>query len=602
MATQNLQIPLISETTSTETAKSSSEQPDPKNLDDINNLNQPGLSIARTESEPIPQASGSQSKIVREIKLPGLKPTGDHIEDGDATDHKGGSLYLYALLTCNVLIGIGAAYCFDFPQALEDQLIRRFETTTFEIGLLYSLYALPNLILAPVSGYVIEKYSMPISGLIFGFLTFTGQLMCLIAVNVGKVNIAVAGRGVYGIGAEGVYILQATVNEYWFSGSLLSVSNAICQIAINIGDMMGNYFTPYIFENSRSIPSPIFAGAGMCLISSIATLWYYFLHRYYEKRHQDRLEDLEMSPGEKELAANFALMHELLDYKIEFGFSSIQYFNLTFWLLCAVYLCLANALVQFTNIATEIVTNRFGYTYNDAKYFTILPQATFVVVSPFLSMLIERKGHKALALLGASIICFLVYISMYYTSADRPVILYLFMVMLGFCNSILLSTIFTSIALTVPKKGVSMAYSIMALVENLGIGLLPIYFGWLCRDRTIDDYNNAFISLMVLSGLSVVTSLILFFHDMRQNKLLDFPENSKKVKTLRSSINAQFLKKSFANSRKASRRGSMRASMIAEGDNDDKGEPEFLLREHHFGKANSDHKSSVKESVKNPDT
>lgn len=140
-------------------------------------------------------------------------------------------------------------------------------------------------------------------------------------------------------------ILQETVNEYWFSGRFLSVSNALCQVANNLGDLLGNFTTPLIYLNERSIELPLFVGGCVCLLSAMITIWYYFIHRSYDDHHKDKLEEDGLDPNDKELGEYFALVRKDPTFKLEFGFKSVKYFNTTFWLLCAVYLCLANAIV-----------------------------------------------------------------------------------------------------------------------------------------------------------------------------------------------------------------------------------------------------------------
>lgn len=472
--------------------------------------------------------------------------------------------YLYGILALNLLMCFGMNYVFDFPQALEDPLIRKLDVDPSDIGYLYAMYALPNILLSPVSGYLIEKYNPAYSGLAFTMLNYIGQLLCLAAVSHGKFYLAIIGRGLYGIGGEGTLILQATINEYWFSGKFLSVSNGLCQTFNNMADMMGNFLTPLFFEKHRNIQLPLFIGACVCALSCFVGIWYFILHTAYQQRHVDNEDEEESS---KELKREFALMKaQDPDFKFEFGFSSIKYFNLTFWLLCGVYLFLANAMVQFTNMATDLIMNRYSYAYEHTKYFTVLPQASFVFLSPIMSKVIETKGRKALFLLIASVVCYLNYLMMYYLDVAETNWLYFNMCVIGFSNSILLSSIFSSVGLTVPKQGVSMAYSILALVENLGIGILPIYFGWLSKDRSVDSYNRCLVGFQVLSICAIVFSFALLVHDIRQNHLLELPENSSEVKKIRTVINKDYLRRSFndshRNSRPGSRPGSQRDILI----------------------------------------
>lgn len=473
--------------------------------------------------------------------------------------------YMLPVLCLNISIYIGAIYVFDFPQALEDPLIRYMDTQTLDISLLYSMYALPNIFMAPVSGYIIEHYDMGLVGMWFNWLVFTGHVTTLAALFNRKIGLALIGRALYGLGFGGIIILQATINEFWFSGKMLSVSNALCQVFANLGDLLGNFLTPLLFSRTRSLEYPLFVGGCICVFSCIASVGYYYVHRRYTNliRNEEEVDrDDEPFAESKELEEYFALVKENPDFKIRFGFSSIKYFNLTFWLLCLIYMFLFNSILQLTNIATDVLTNRFGYEYDQAKYFTVLPQLAFMFSTPIVSKVIETKGKKALSLLFASILSLMNYIAMYYTPFGSSSYLWVNMALLGFINSILTSCIYSSVALTVPKSGVSMAYSILEVFDSIGIAAFPIYFGWLSKARTVAAYDNCFLNLMILSSASIICSMLLYLHDVRQHALLELPENSKRVASVRKSINSDYLKRSFHDSRKSTPKSSHRGSVL----------------------------------------
>lgn len=482
--------------------------------------------------------------------------------------------YMVLILILNLFVCFGMRYTYDFPQALEDPLIRKLNIDTFKVEYLYSLYALPNLLMAPVSGYFIEKLNMPLSGMILAVLTAIGHGLCLHAVASNNFAWALVGRGVFGVGGEGLGILQATINEYWFSGVLLSVSNALCQFMNNLSDMTGNFMTPLIYESYRTITLPLFIGGCVCIFSCLITIGYYWAHIKFDRFHKEHLDSSDKDKDSKVLEGYFALIDQHAEVNLTFGFSSVRYFNLTFWLLCLVFLCLQNVVLQFTNMATEVIMYRYGFNYEDAKYFTILPQASFILFTPIIACLIMRRGKKAQALLLASVLCCGNYIVMYYLPANRPNLLYVNMAALGISNAVLQACIYSSIALTVPKSGISMAYSILALVDNLAVAFMPVYFGWLGRDRTYMAYNDCILSLIILSVLSVLSSILLLIQDIKQHGLLQLPENSKKVANLRRSIDVDYLKRSF---HRASKKLSQNVSRDGTPKNSPKGSGRDLL-------------------------
>ena len=137
------------------------------------------------------------------------------------------------------------------------------------------------------------------------------------------------------------------------------------------------------------------------------------------------------------------------------------------------------------------------------------------------------------------------YLILYYMPVQKSLFLYFNLFTNGVCYSILTCALFSSVALSIPKAGVSMGYSILTLVENVGLSTLPLYFGHISKDRSVDSYNKCILSLILLSFLSVIVCSILFMYDTKKTKLLTLPENSKKVKRIRQSIDTDFHEKSM---------------------------------------------------------
>ena len=474
--------------------------------------------------------------------------------------------FLLVILFINFFITFGQCYVYDFPQALEGALITRLKANTMKVSFLYAVYSLPNMIFSPITGYVIEVAGCANSAVIYTSLTYLGQAVIYYGVANGSYLYVFLGRGLYGIGGEGLTILQLTINELWFYGNFLSISVAWCDIVAVLAIMLGNYFNPLIFVHTRSLSLSFFVSALVCFFSAIVGLLYYIYHKKFIHRLDD-MEDLDESrdasmeitiiPPESKNKSKVVLDESSVERdrrataediynaeKIRFGFKSIRYFNTTYWILCVVFLFLANCYYQYTNIATEILEHRFGYTFEEANKLTIIPEAAFIVVSPFVSKWVEVKGKKPLWLLVAAVIFLGNYSYMYFMKVEKTLVLYLNFTAIGFGYSITTCALFSSVALSIPKAGVSMGYSILTLIENIGLSLLPLYFGEISEDRSVESYNQCLLTLIILSILATIFCLLLLLYDTKNSNLLTLPENSKKVRKLRKGIDSDFLEKS----------------------------------------------------------
>lgn len=479
-------------------------------------------------------------------------------------------MFLYVILGICVMLCFGQNYVFDFPQALEGALILDLEIKTIKISFLYAIYSLPNMIMSPITGYVIEIIGCNYSAVVYTGLTFFGQIIIYYGMYIGNYWWVLFGRGLYGIGGEGLTILQLTINELWFYGNFLSMSVAWCDIIAVFAILAGNFLSPELFTKTRNLSVSFFVMALMCFLSAICGILYFFYHNKYinridfvdneeEEDEEDTVYDAtivstahKVKPiGDSTLNINNATTiggdaeDDFNKNKIEFGFVSIRYYNATYWMLTVCFLFLANCYYQFTNIATEILEHRYGYNYEEANKLTVMPEIAFIVVSPFISKLVEVIGKKPLFLLICSIMFVLNYLVMYFMPIEKSMMLYGNLFVLGTCYSILTCALFSSVALSIPKAGVSMGYSILTLVENVGLSSLPFYFGWLSTDRTPSSYNNCILALIALSMASVCVCAALVLYDVKNTRLLTLPENSKKVKSLRKVIDSDFLERSL---------------------------------------------------------
>lgn len=83
--------------------------------------------------------------------------------------------YLFLLFAC--LLRFGRNYCYDNPQALQDQFQDKtgdFKLTGIDYNLLNGVYSFPNIILPLCGGIITDKLGGRLGVLIFAFLLIIG--------------------------------------------------------------------------------------------------------------------------------------------------------------------------------------------------------------------------------------------------------------------------------------------------------------------------------------------------------------------------------------------------------------------------------------------
>lgn len=76
------------------------------------------------------------------------------------------------LILC-ILFVLGVWFCIDYPASLEQQIESEFKVSQSSYGLLYSTFAIPNIVMPLVGGVLFDKL-----GVRYGLILFTA-VVCL---------------------------------------------------------------------------------------------------------------------------------------------------------------------------------------------------------------------------------------------------------------------------------------------------------------------------------------------------------------------------------------------------------------------------------------
>jgi len=147
---------------------------------------------------------------------------------------------------------VGDYYCIDNPGALHDDLKSRFDELAkannfeFYFNLLYSLYALPNIILPFISGILITKYGTRQMYNILSVLLITGQTIFALGCQYNSMYTMLIGRIVFGFGGESINITQQTMVIKWFYNNELALPLGVALSASRLGNVLNDVLSPLI--------------------------------------------------------------------------------------------------------------------------------------------------------------------------------------------------------------------------------------------------------------------------------------------------------------------------------------------------------------------
>ena len=128
--------------------------------------------------------------------------------------------WIVLVLACLMLVG--SYYVFDLPASCKTQIesfMGYSDDYEFYFSLLYTLYAIPNVILPFFGGYFVDKLGVRMCLLIFASLIAVGQVIFSFGLSTKSWACMFIGRFVFGLGGESLTVANSALLADWFKGN-----------------------------------------------------------------------------------------------------------------------------------------------------------------------------------------------------------------------------------------------------------------------------------------------------------------------------------------------------------------------------------------------
>eukprot|EP01038_Epipyxis_sp_PR26KG_P013919 gene13919-18666_t len=183
--------------------------------------------------------------------------------------------WIILILAC--LMMVGSYYCFDIPAALKTQIDDYMgDPSDYEVkfGLLYTLYAAPNVILPFFGGYLVDLIGVRSCLLLFSSLIAIGQVVFSFGLSIKSWPIIFIGRLIFGFGGESFTVANSALLAEWFKGKELALAFGINLSISKLGSVINNVVSPALASSTGIIfalwfGSILCAACVMCVIITI---------------------------------------------------------------------------------------------------------------------------------------------------------------------------------------------------------------------------------------------------------------------------------------------------------------------------------------------
>ncbi|KAI8900435.1 major facilitator superfamily domain-containing protein [Globomyces pollinis-pini] len=447
------------------------------------------------------------------------------------------------LLFLTGIITSGNYYCYDIPAALNVPLQKWLETNyadyQTQINMLYSIYALPNIILPLIGGILMDKLDSNITLVIFSLLVCMGQAIFSFGVEKKQYSLMLIGRFLFGLGSETLDVGQANITTQWFHGNGLGFALGINLSFARLSTAFNDNFSPWL-ARSFSTTKAVWFGLVVCLISFIFTLIIWKVNSVTSKKSHSETSDILITEpllnetienenevihilddGDEDIHHHARISVSQLDEEMEddtIHVRQITDFNRSFWYLFIITISMYGSLVPFFHICSDFFQQKWYPGDSEKAGFVMsIPDLVSAVGSPVCGILIDRYGHRSSFMSISAILTLIGYGLLAFTSLSP----YIGMFIIGITYSLFASAIWPCVPHLVGSHQIATAYGLLATALNLSLFVFPMVVAAIRNLSDPSDFVPTILFFICLATMALFCSVCLYLEDRSKGSPLE---------------------------------------------------------------------------------
>jgi len=391
------------------------------------------------------------------------------------------------------LVMFGSYYIYDSLSPINDYIQQTMNVDSAKFGLLFSFYALPNLLfLLVVAGFLLDRLGIRKAGTVYVFLILVGSLIT--SLGAGKSFTAMLiGRMVFGFGSEATILVINKVIARWFKGRELGFAYGLNITVMRLGTILALNTSAQIADATGTWRWSVWAGTMVMLVSFIVFLIYLAM---------DRDVDKEIEAGTEE----------------KIVVKDILKFNSAFWFICFLCVTFYSAVFPFTNHSPRFLQMKFGISAAKGGLYTSLIMTASMIFTPLLGLLVDKLGHRGKIMIFGSLLIVPAHLLLGLTYL-HPAVSF---VILGISFSLVPAALWPAVPILVKEKFLGTAFGIIAWVQMLGLFVFPWLAGKVV-DLSGDDYTNMELMFASLGFAGLAFALLLLASNRKHKLGLELP-------------------------------------------------------------------------------
>lgn len=403
-----------------------------------------------------------------------------HVVDFDALpDRQQNRIRWSFLLLVSVLLSI-SFYAWESLSPIKEILQIQLGFTSTEYGLLISVYSIPNTLffMAVLGGVLSDRLGIRATGLLFTVLCTLGALLTVYGAsdlfrNDGflyplsssfltrfspELKMMIAGRFLFGLGAETLNIVVLKILVKWFKGRKMALAFAVMTILGRMGTAFVLILSPILVDFKTGWTTSLWFAA----LIMTAGLGLFLIYMHYDRKYKHKVD---LSSADDEFR-----MSDLTDLLK----------NRAFILICLLCVTFYSAFFPFLSFLPDFLHNKFDLSLRLSGMLSSIVIWGTIVFIPFVGWFVDNRGKITSLLLYGSALLSVTHLLLSLSDVTP----FVGMVLLGFSFTLVPAALWPAVPRIVDQNRVGTAYGIMTWIQSLGLLLFPLLAG------SITDLSN----------------------------------------------------------------------------------------------------------------
>ncbi len=408
-------------------------------------------------------------------------------------------IYRWTVLLFISFAMFGNYYIYDSIAPIADMLKSELGFSDMNIGSLYSYYSVAAVIILIISGPIIDRLGVKISIFIFSAICSVAALLMAVShglsasLGISELYIMLGSRFLLGIGAEPLIVAVTTALAKWFKGKELGFAFGINLTIARLGSFAADWSPTWAKDYFGTWNEPLMVAFFVGLTCIIGGIIYWLMEGYADRNYS--LGDA----GETD----------------KFVFADLFKFGKSFWYVVILCVTFYSAVFPFRTFAIKFYQEAHGASREFAGQLNSVLIFASMIATPLFGLLADKIGKRATMMMIGSVLILPVFLMLVYSH----ITLYIPIFMLGIAFSLIPAIMWPSVAYLVEQKRLGTAYSIMTLIQQIGVFAFNYLLGWSndISQASAENPGGYAMGMWILSILGIVG--FIFAYLLRKNEL-----------------------------------------------------------------------------------